>query len=204
MKRAISLLGLGAVLASMTMLGGASPAIVAEDDPPPVRYVGVKGCKKCHQKSSIGKQYKVWKDMKHAKAYEQLKSDAAVKLAAKLGLEKAPHESDQCLKCHTTAFGVPKEQLGEKFDVTQGITCEVCHGPGEFFGKPEDKKLHREALGKGYVKPDEALCRSCHNDSSPTWNPERDTTKDGKKVGFDFEARWKAVSHPVPKPEGTK
>jgi hypothetical protein len=178
--------------------------VPAQDESPdkkkiPPRYVGIKGCKKCHQKASIGRQFKAWEGMKHAKALETLKSDQAIEVAKKLGLKNKPSEEPNCLKCHTTAYGLPKTHYGEKFSLEEGVTCEACHGASEFFDKPEDEKQHKEAYGKGYITPDEKLCRSCHNEESPTWDPERDTTKDGKKVGFDYESRLKQISHPIPK-----
>jgi hypothetical protein len=201
MRTSISLAALGAVVVSLAYVAGASPQPAGTQDPPAARYVGVKGCKKCHQKSSIGKQYKVWSEMKHAKAFELLKSEEAAKVAAKVGIKGKAYEAPECLKCHTTGHGLPKESYGEKFLIEQGVTCEACHGPGEFFSKPEDKKTHKEALGKGYLKPDEKLCRSCHNEDSPTWKPDRDKDKDGKPVGFDFESRLKQIAHPIPKQE---
>lgn len=202
-RRLTSLLvGLVPLLGCLSLLLGATPASMQDDkEPPPPKYMGAKACKKCHMKSSVGKQYKIWEEGKHAKAFELLKGEEAVKVGEKLGLKKKPHESPECLKCHTTAYGVDKKALGDKYDPEEGVTCEACHGAGEFFAKPADEHTHAEAFGKGYITPDEKLCRSCHNEESPTWNPERDTTKDGKKVGFDFERRWKEVNHPIPKEE---
>jgi hypothetical protein len=182
--------------------------IPAQDKTPekkiPPRYMGVRGCKKCHQKSSIGKQYKVWQKSKHAEAFELLKSEQAQEVATKLGLKTKPFEEPKCLKCHTAGYGHPKTHYGPKYDLEDGVSCEACHGPSEFFDKPEDGKTHQEAVGKGYIKPDEKLCRSCHNEESPTWDPERDTTEDGKKVGFDYKARLKQIEHAIPKKEDEK
>lgn len=201
MRRSISLTALGALLMTLSFVAGANPPPTSPQDPPEARFVGIKGCKKCHQKSSIGKQYKVWSGMKHAKAFELLKTDEAAKVATAAGVKGKAFEAPECLKCHTTAFGLAKERYGEKFNPEQGVTCETCHGPGEFFAKPEDKKLHKEAFGKGYLEPDEELCRSCHNESSPTWKPDRDKDKDGNPVGFDYESRLEDIAHPIPKKE---
>ena len=38
----------------------------------------------------------------------------------------------------------------------------------------------------------------CHNEESPTWNPEKYTRADGTKVGFDFEQAKKLTEHPNP------
>ena len=194
----------------LTLLIG---AVSAQDEKPdgkpeektPVRYVGVTSCKKCHLKSSIGKQYKVWKELKHAKAFELLKTERAQEVAKKAGVTKKAFEAPECLKCHTTGYGLPaKTHYGPKFKPEDGVSCEACHGPGEFYAKPQDEKLHKEAMGKGYILPDEKLCRECHNEESPTWNPEADTTKDGKKVGFDYKSRLKKILHPIPKEEDEK
>ena len=40
-----------------------------------------------------------------------------------------PHEAKVCLDCH--AHNVPTAQRGERFKVSDGVTCEACHGPAE-------------------------------------------------------------------------
>lgn len=193
------------VAGCFALLIGTVPAQekASEKETPP-KYVGTKSCKKCHQKSSIGKQYKVWQASKHAKTFELLKSEKAQEVATKLGLTTKPFEEPKCLKCHVTGYGHPETHYGSKYSHEEGVSCEACHGPAEFFDKPEDGKTHQEAMGKGYMKTDEKLCRSCHNEESPTWNPERDTTEDGKKVGFDYAARLKKIDHSIPEKEEEK
>ena len=176
----------------------------AEKKETPPKYVGSKSCKKCHNKSSIGKQYKVWEKSKHAKAFELLKSEKAQEVMTKLNLTTKATEEPKCLKCHVSGYGHPKTQYGPKYTFEEGVSCEACHGPAEFYDKPADEKTHQEAVGKGYIKPDEKLCRSCHNDQSPTWDPERDTLEDGTKVGFDYAARLKEIDHSIPKEEEKK
>ncbi|MEW6071259.1 MAG: cytochrome c family protein [Planctomycetota bacterium] len=188
------------LLGFLTLLLGAS---LAQEEKPqekaPPKYVGVASCKKCHLKSSIGKQFKIWEESKHAKAFELLKSEESAAVAKKAGLEAKPFEAPECLRCHTTAWGLDKKlYYGEKFSLEDGVTCEACHGAGEFFAKPADEHLHKEAADKGYIKPDEKLCRGCHNEESPTWNPEADTTEDGAKVGFDYKSRLKTIAHSIP------
>ncbi len=209
--RVFSVLGLVLVGCLPLLIGSAaaqakaSPGTASQDAGgqkklPPL-YIGAKSCKKCHMKSSIGKQYKIWQGKKHAKAFELLKSERAQEVAKEQGLEVKAFEAPECLKCHTTGhgYGPRKTHYGPKFNLEEGVTCEACHGPGEFFKKPEDGKLHKEAEGKGYLQATEALCRGCHNEESPTWNPEADTTEDDQKVGFDFKTRLKMMAHPIPK-----
>lgn len=194
--------GLGGLI---LLLGSATGAPAAVQDEAPPKFIGVSSCKKCHNKSSIGKQYKAWQSKKHAGAFELLKGERAAEVAKKAGVEGPAFEAPACLSCHTTAYGLdPKKGYGEKFEPEEGVTCEACHGAGEFFGKPEDGKLHTEAHGKGYTATSEELCRKCHNDTSPTWDPERDTDKEGNKVGFDYPTRLKMILHPIPKEEDKK
>ena len=187
----------GLLIGLASLLLGAAPT---QDEKAPPKYVGVSSCKKCHQKGSIGKQYKLWEASAHAKAYELLLTDEAKAVATKAGVTAAPNEAPECLSCHTTGYGLPvKTHYGDKFKKEDGVTCEACHGQGEFFDKPKDEKHHAEAVDKGYIKAVEAVCLGCHNDKSPTWNPEADTTEDGKKVGFDYKSRLKTIAHPIPK-----
>jgi len=198
-----ALLGLAGLL--VLVMGAANAQDDKDQEKAPPKYVGVKTCKKCHNKSSGGKQYKVWESKKHSKAFELLKSERSKEVATKEGIKGNPWEAPECLKCHTTAFGLDKKKHhGPKFDPENGVSCEACHGPGEFFAKPKDGKLHKEAHGKGYLTPTEELCRKCHNETSPTWNPEADTNEAGEKVGFDYPKRLKMILHPIPKEEEKK
>lgn len=163
------------------------------------RFMGLRACKKCHQKRSIGTQYNKWKELKHAKTYELLKTDRAQEVASGANLSGRPHELPECLKCHTAAWGHPRNRYGPRYRAREGVACEACHGPGEFYADPLDGKNHTEAVGKGYVKPTEKTCRRCHNETSPTWDPSRYTTKDGEKVGFDFEALLEKIRHAIPR-----
>jgi len=171
-------------------------------EPPKYAYVGVDTCKMCHRSKKQGEQYTKWKNAGHSKAYETLKSDEAKKVAEKVGLAKAPHESAECLRCHATGWNLTEEQkkkyLKRRFDIEDGVQCETCHGPGEKYKSLSIMKSREKSVANGLLLQDEKLCRTCHNEQSPTWDPNRYTTKDGKKVGFDYETAWKKIAHPVP------
>ena len=67
---------------------------------------------------------------RHASAYDSLKSELGRKITRNLGLPNGEN-AKQCLSCHSTY--VPDSQRGERFSLTDGVTCESCHGPGGNF-----------------------------------------------------------------------
>jgi hypothetical protein len=157
------------------------------------KYVGVKKCRTCHKKELIGDQYGVWKKSKHAKAYELLKSDKAAEVAKKAGITGPAYESPKCLECHVTAYGKPESAFDRgPLEVENGVQCESCHGPGSEYKKKKTMADHDKSVAAGMWEPgkDEKICTTCHNDKSPTWDPEK---------GFDFEKRKEDIAHPIPK-----
>ena len=89
----------------MTVLAWALVASAA--DAPAHKYVGAAKCSMCHKSEAKGNQFGAWQKTAHAKAYEALAGEAALKIAKDKGLAKPPQQSDECLKCHTTGFGKP-------------------------------------------------------------------------------------------------
>lgn len=170
------------------------------------QYVGVGRCRRCHKKPELGNQYGQWRKLKHAKAYKDLssKNPKAVATAKKMGVTGNPREADACLKCHVTGHGEDKSRFAEEFDVRGGVQCESCHGPGSGYTRESIMKDCAKAENLGLIaKPKEELCVKCHNKDNPNWDPDRYTTKDGKKVGFDYEQAKEKTKHPRPE-KGTK
>ncbi len=170
---------------------------------PKLKYIGVKPCGICHKSKKQGEQLAIWQKSRHAKAYKTLLTKEAKKVATELGLKKPPEQSPECLRCHATGWDVKKEErtklLKPRFKVEDGVQCETCHGPGEKYKKLSVMKDRKLAVKNGMIFGDKKSCLKCHNKSAPSWNPERFTTKDGKKVGFDYETCWNLIKHPVPK-----
>jgi YD repeat-containing protein len=157
---------LGILALAVLLLFGAAPLGAQQAKKQP-KYAGATKCRSCHKKEPIGNQYGAWLDSKHAKALESLATDQAKEWAAEAGVAD-PQTDEQCVKCHVTAHGVPKERLGLKFKASE------------------------------VVLPDEKVCVVCHNDESPAWDPERYTRADGTKTGFDYDEAAKLIAHPVP------
>ena len=154
-------------------------------------YGGVATCKACHLTKNSGAQYKLWEASPHAKAFEDLKTEAAKAVGAKVGVAD-PSTSAKCLKCHVTAHGVDAKMKGPKFTNEEGVGCESCHGPGsEYKGRQVMKDIYDgkvKGADYGLIATDEALCVTCHNAESPTFK------------GFDFKTYSAKIAHPVPVP----
>jgi hypothetical protein len=154
-------------------------------------YVGSKKCKMCHIK-----EYKSWEGTKMASAFDVLKPGERAEGKSKAGLDPTKdYTSDEtCLGCHVTGYG----EAGGFVDVAStpdlvGVGCEMCHGPGGTYTKPE----HMSLKNKEYKKADlvavgmvdqvtEGQCKGCHNTESPFVGPD---------YVFDFEANKDKGTH---------
>lgn len=143
-------------------------------------YVGVGKCKTCHKSEKRGKQFPIWEESKHSKSFAALTSEEV-----KAKVPDAP-ENPKCLKCHSPLSEKAPELKEE------GVTCEVCHGPGSAYKKLSIMKSREESVANGLVVYDspEAIktqCLSCHEMAH--------------EKTFDFEAAWEKTKHPVPEME---
>jgi hypothetical protein len=173
----------------MVLLSG----LVIAQEAPKHKYVGVDKCKGCHKGVKKGKQYEIWKESKHAKAYEALKSEKAAQIAKEKGLKVPAYEAPECLKCHVTGYGLSAEFFGKKFRMEDGVQCEACHGPGSDYRKMKIMKDRAKSIENG-LNPilvsdgtAEKHCRKCHNEESPTFKE------------FNFKEMWSKIAHPRPK-----
>ena len=153
------------------------------------KYVGTKLCAMCHKSEAAGKQFVIWERSKHAQAFKTLTTPEADKIAKEKGFTTKASGTEACLKCHATGYNVDASLLTDKFNISDGVQCETCHGPGsEYKSKKimEDKKLAVENGLKIYESP-EQLCVTCHNEESPAFK------------GFNFKEMWAKIEHSVPK-----
>ncbi len=155
-------------------------------------YIGTKKCKKCHIK-----QFKSWKETNMAKAFELLKPGVRADKKTAAGLDaKKDYTSDlECLPCHTTGYGKAGGfESVEKTPQLLGVSCEMCHGAGSEYTKPEHMSLKNKnyklagILKVGLISPvTGATCvEVCHNEKSPFFN---------KDEPFDFEKRKYEGTH---------
>ncbi|MDH3360590.1 MAG: cytochrome c family protein [Desulfobulbaceae bacterium] len=182
----------------LSFIVAVSAGFVFGGDADPAKLVGTKKCAMCHKKAETGDQYGVWKSKNHANAYAMLAGEEAKAVATKLGIED-PQTSGQCLKCHSTAYFFTDTLQSEKVAVEDGVSCESCHGPGADYKKKSVMQSHEESIAAGMVYPAlEKSCTKCHNDTGPTWNPERYTLPDGTKTGFDAKQAYDKIKHDRP------
>ena len=176
---------LGAVVVAAVVIAGTRPSAPLAPEPVHAqgnyKYTGAASCgaSNCHGSTKPKADFPklnenvVWfqKD-KHAKAYatltnEKLKSGVSPsKIATNLKIAKA-ETSSKCLVCH--AVDVKPELRGPKFDISEGVHCDGCHGPAEKWLEPHAEKgwTHEQSVKVGMYDTKSFLlraekCVSCH------------------------------------------
>ena len=114
-------------------------------------------------------EYVTWSRVdKHAtRAYHVLLEERSQRIARNLGLKEPAHQAKLCLDCH--AYNPPPAQRGERFKVTDGVSCEACHGPAETWIQAHvaPGATHADNVKRGLYPTNEPvaqakLCLSCH------------------------------------------
>jgi hypothetical protein len=140
------------------------------------RYIGAAKCKNCHNKEETGDQYGIWLEKSHSHAFKNLGEEPAKQAGAARGIED-PQKADDCVQCHVTAFGLPKEKIKKGFKPELGVQCESCHGPGEkhmmarMRAAGDDTDEYPDIPEDELVPVKVATCLECHNEKSPTFKP---------------------------------
>lgn len=118
-------------------------------------FLGAESCQSCHPDA-----YAAWKSSNHARAKDVL--------------SPVQQRDARCLSCHSPNDADQKQA---------GVTCETCHGGGQYYSPKYVMKDPELARLAGLVDPTEKACRACHDASSPSLKP------------FDFASRLKAMDH---------
>ena len=152
-------------------------------------YVGAETCGMCHKTEKQGSQLSIWQNSKHSKAFETLKTEKANQIAKEKGFQKPAVETPECLKCHTSGYGLDASLLGKKFKIEDGVQCETCHGPGSEYKDMKVMKDKELAIKNGLIVNDklETFCKGCHNSESPTFTE------------MNVEEAWLKIKHSIPK-----
>ncbi|HEX7036223.1 MAG TPA: multiheme c-type cytochrome [Pseudomonadales bacterium] len=182
------------------MLAWAGAAVAAPLDDK--QHLGVASCATgvCHGKltpqadSNVWlNEYRIWStDDRHARAYQTLLSDESKRMAAKLGLPSA-HTADICLDCH--ADNVPAEQRGPKFQLSDGVGCEACHGGAELWieSHTDPAATHQDNLSRGMLATENIdvraeVCLSCHLGTRDQFATHRIMGAGHPRLSFELEA----------------
>ena len=146
------------------------------------KHLGVATCASslCHgsarpltARSVSQNEYVTWSHFDpHARAYRVLREEQGAQIAKRLGLKSAA-DAPECLACHTDTS--PAANRGEKFQLSDGIGCETCHGGAEHWLQSHDDTptvTHTANLDAGMRALERPqvraqVCVSCHvGDSS--------------------------------------
>ena len=103
----------------------------------PAKYIGPGSCAatSCHGSVKpvagsriLQNEYSTWiiQD-KHSRAYQALTGDVGQRMARIVKLGGKAEEAPKCLACH--ALYATPEQRGRAFEISEGVSCENCHGP---------------------------------------------------------------------------
>jgi len=143
----------------------------------PIKYIGPGSCAatSCHGsvKPIAGSrifqnEYSTWiiQD-KHSRAYQALTGDVGERMARILKLGAKAEEAPKCLACH--ALNPPPEQRGRAFEISEGVSCENCHGPASAWLGPHTTHSwpHEKSVALGMADTRDVIhrtekCLECH------------------------------------------
>ncbi len=164
-------------------------------------HLGVVTCagSTCHgatqpfQNAAISQnEFVIWqrKD-KHARAYKVLLNDQSKRIARNLGL-KAAHEAKICLDCH--ADNAPEDLRGKRFQLSDGVGCEACHGGSKRYLGPhvsgENTRQQNLDAGMYATETPESralLCLSCHLGTDDKFATHRIMGAGHPRISFELD-----------------
>jgi hypothetical protein len=143
----------------------------------PIRYIGPGSCAatSCHGSVKpvagsriLQNEYSTWiiKDL-HSRAYQALTGEVGERMARILKLGAKAEESPKCLVCHS--LHTTPEQRGRVFEISEGVSCENCHGPASaWLGAHSTRDWpHEKSLALGMHDTRDVIhraekCLECH------------------------------------------
>jgi hypothetical protein len=165
------------LLSAALLFSSAAARSLAADSNEPVKYIGPGSCAatSCHGSVKhvsgsrvLQNEYSTWiLQDKHSRAYQALTGDVGERMARILKLGSKAEESPKCLACH--ALYTAPEQRGRAFEISEGVSCESCHGPASAWLGPHTTRdwPHEKSVAFGMrdtrnVMHRAALCLECH------------------------------------------
>ncbi len=115
-------------------------------------------------------EYSTWiLQDKHSRAYQALTGEVGERMARILKLGAKAEDSPKCLACH--ALYAAPAQRGRAFEISEGVSCENCHGPaqgwlGQHTARDSEEK-HAESVRLRMVDTRNVItrtekCLECH------------------------------------------
>lgn len=101
----------------------------------------------------------------HSRAWRVLTEPRAQAIADRLGLGRA-ERATECLGCH--ADPAPARLRGSRFQISDGVGCEACHGgAGGWLATHDDVVTHAQNVARGMTPLDDPkarakVCLDCH------------------------------------------
>src|SRR5215467_12719662 len=143
----------------------------------PVKYIGPGSCAatSCHGSVKpvaggriLQNEYSTWiLQDKHSRAYQALTGDVGERMARILKLGAKAEESSKCFACH--ALYATPEQRGRPFEISEGVSCENCHGPASAWLGPHTTRSwpHEKSVALGMHDTRNVIhrtekCLECH------------------------------------------
>ena len=159
--------------AACLVAGAVFAAGVARGADTPVKFLGANSCasSSCHGGGGANQnQFLVWslKDFHSQRPPATLATARAKQIADALGI-KDPVADARCSVCHAPLHEVPENLRGDDFKISEGVSCESCHGPAENWLRAHTRhdwtRADRAAAGMRdlqnlYVRAN--TCVACH------------------------------------------
>ena len=140
------------------------------------KYIGPGSCSAtaCHggvQPRSVTRvlqnEYSVWVVQDpHAKAFRSLQNPVSQRMGRILGIGD-PSKSQKCLPCH--ALDVSESAKGRQFDMSEGVSCENCHGPASAWlgphtlaGASHERNVQLGMIDQRNLESRGESCLTCH------------------------------------------
>ncbi|HEX8882078.1 MAG TPA: multiheme c-type cytochrome, partial [Candidatus Acidoferrum sp.] len=153
------------------------PAAPAGQEKEPIKYIGPGSCAatSCHGSVKpiagsriLQNEYSTWiLQDKHSRAYHALTGDVGERMAHLLKLGAKAQESPRCLACH--ALYTTPDERGRAFEISEGVSCENCHGPASAWLGPHTTRAwsHEKSLALGMTDTRNVIrrtekCLECH------------------------------------------
>ncbi|HKW34018.1 MAG TPA: multiheme c-type cytochrome [Candidatus Acidoferrum sp.] len=154
-----------------------TPSLLSAQEKEPVKYIGPGSCAatSCHGSVKpvagsriLQNEYSTWiLQDKHSRAYQALTGEVGERMARILKLGAKAEESLKCLACHVL-YATP-EQRGRAFEISEGVSCENCHGPASAWLGPHTTRswAHEKSVAMGMsdtrnVTHRTEKCLECH------------------------------------------